>query len=466
MVTINGEVTPLSQKIVPARGAAQKAAATLREQTKGRPRSSTMQKCQAKENGENTLSDGSEESDAADGDGDDDVDLTKFRRGAWSRGLGTRGRGRNQGQSTGLHSGVRRQSNQKLTKTVPSSSSRSPSPVYSGSSMTPQKRSRLSLSPAPSKRTKLTTYHRRSRTSGNPSVVVDFLAVSPSCRSPSKYANIYIENDVIWVRFDSRGVLVDPTRPVDQLLYWWPAQVRAMLMSASHSQLIAICVKVTSDDPLEVSTRLFGDDGHGNERLVKISSPSSSTVLSFRDAGRVRFSPSTFALLDIHCKTSEGANVVEEVPSELVRRWTDARDQAVEADVDDELPEAPSLINLLSVADKGKKKEDSQRDIPQTPIPARTQKRSAAPLDQEIKIGEEDGELVLASDHKGRPDHWPARVVGVHQDKRTGKWLYEVSYIDRKKKKMERHRFFTFDEDGFATCQVGFLRLVLGIISE
>ena len=192
----------------------------------------------------------------------------------------------------------------------------------------------------------------------------------------------------------------------------------------------------------------MGDDGHGRERLVKICSPSSSTVLSFRDAGRVRFSPSTFALPD----------VTQEIPSELLQRWTDARDQALEADMEDELPEAPSLINLLSIATKGKKKEDDQIDIPQIPASSRLQKRSAVPLDEEIKVGEQDGELVLASAHKDRPDHWPARVVGVHQDKRTGKWLYEVAYIDGKRKRVERNRFFTSDEDGFATCQVSVFR--------
>lgn len=214
--------------------------------------------------------------------------------------------------------------------------------------------------------------------------------------------------------------------------------------------------KVTGDDPLDVSAILFGDDGHGRERRISIPSPNSSTVLPFRDAGRVRFSPSTFSLPDKHTQATGKFGI--KVPSDLAERWTDARDQALEADVNDELPEAPSLINMLSVARKGKKTDEVHASISPISTPTRPKKPAPAPLDQEIKVDEMDGELVLASDHNGRPDHWPGRVVGVHQNKRTGKWLYEVAYMDGKKKKMERHRFFTFDEDGFATCQVRALR--------
>ena len=214
-------------------------------------------------------------------------------------------------------------------------------------------------------------------------------------------------------------------------------------------------VKVTSDDPLEISITLLGDDGHGIKRHINISSPTSSTVLSFRDSGRVRFSPSTFMLLDEHMVPPEEINTVE-VPPELVRRWTEARDHAVEADVDYELPEAPSLISLLSVSGTANKKEEDHLSTSksQASTPVRVKKLAITPLDQEIKVGEQDGELVLASGHKGRPDHWPARVVGVHQDKRTEKWLYEILYMDGKKKKVERSRFFSPDEEGFATCQV------------
>jgi hypothetical protein len=237
---------------------------------------------------------------------------------------------------------------------------------------------------------------------------------------------------------------------------------RSHIVYASAFQLIRLSVKVTTDDPLEVTTRLFGNDGHGNKRVVNVSSPSSSTVLSFRDDGCVRFSSSTFSLPRSHTGPPEGASMTRGASSGLVQRWNNALDQALEADVDDELPEGPSLISLLGAAGKGKKKEgDDNLELPQTPTPTRKKKRFAAPLDEDIKVGEEDGELVLASDHKSRLDHWPARVVEVHQDKRSGKWLYEVCYIDGKRRKMERNRFFTFDQDGFATCQVSVLDLSL-----
>jgi hypothetical protein len=247
-------------------------------------------------------------------------------------------------------------------------------------------------------------------------------------------------------QFSRRLERIYPTRSTTIILVACSGQSR--IPYAPPHQLTRLCAKVTTDDPVEVSTRLFGDDGHGHERAVDILFPSSSTVLPFRHYGHLRFSPSTFALLDGPTKETNALDV----PSVLIQRWTNARDQALEADVDDELPEAPALLTLLSSAGKGEKTQgDDNMDTSQTPT---LKKCSALPLDEEIDVGEEDGEFVLASDHKGRRDHWPARVVGVHQHKRTKKWFYKVCYLDGKRKSISRNQFFTSDEDGFATCQV------------
>jgi hypothetical protein len=204
--------------------------------------------------------------------------------------------------------------------------------------------------------------------------------------------------------------------------------------------------------------RLCGDDGHGCDRLLDIASPSSLTVLPFRHEGHVRFSSSNFTLAGTLAEADQEM-VTESSSLDLTLRWTAARDVALAVDVEDELPEPPSLLSMMSVNGKGKlrgkakEKGQGQEISPNKPSPSRPGK-PPAPFDEEIKVGEEDGELVLARDHKDRPDHWPARVVGAYQDKKTRKWLYEVCYIDGKKKKMDRSRFFSSEQEGFATCQV------------
>lgn len=212
METPNEPTTPLFKKIVPARGAAQKAAATLKQQTTKRPRNSITQ-----HNSDQSQADDMDDDNES---VDDDTDMYRKRKGVGSK--GTRGRGR------GIGTGVRRHSSQKSTRVV-SPSSR---PVPSGSFVTPQKRSGPSTSNGTSKRPKHTI--SCDRTSAEPTGAANLFAISPACRSPSKYANIYVHNDVVWVRLNSRGVLAAPPEPEDKLSYWWPAQVRVSILFALY----------------------------------------------------------------------------------------------------------------------------------------------------------------------------------------------------------------------------------------
>ncbi|KAF8582335.1 hypothetical protein K439DRAFT_1635441 [Ramaria rubella] len=423
--------TPLSKKIVPVRGAAQKAAATLKEQSKKQLRKYNTQESQHIDPTHEAESDLTDEDD----DETTDADVSSQERG---RGLRGRPRGRGRGRPARSRGGIerktitRRPSKKSLhAAPSPSSSSRSPSPTPSGALETPQKRSRIPTSDKPSKRTKITSPRKAQP---NTSLTTDLLTASP-CHSPSKYDDIYNERDVVWVRLDSQGALANGNVQDNHASYWWPAQI-------------------TGDNPLEVSVKLFGDDGHGANRSVNVTSPSASTIVRFREDGNVRFSQSTF--FHIVAETTREASAIK-TPTELLLCWIAARDKALEADLDDELPEAPLLIHLMSnTGGKKKDRKPSQPVPPESPTPNPSkQKPTILALDKEIKVGMEDGELVLASDHKGRPDHWPARVVGVTQDPRTVKWLYEVQFIDGKRKKMERHRFFSSDQEGFATCQMG-----------
>jgi hypothetical protein len=224
METANEQTTPLFKKIVPARGAAQKAAATLKEQSRKRPRKSITQKPPAHNSDESQEDVTDDDSDSA--NDDTEIDTAQKRKGAGTKRLGTRGRGPGRG------TGVKRRSSQKSTRTVSPLSTRGFSPIDSGSFVTPQKRPRSLTSDDSSKQTTLTTL-RQSRTYGKLNASTSLLTASPTCRTPSKYANIYIQNDVVWVRLDLGGALVVPPAPASQLAYWWPAQVRLIVYSSS-----------------------------------------------------------------------------------------------------------------------------------------------------------------------------------------------------------------------------------------
>ncbi|KAF8517535.1 hypothetical protein BU17DRAFT_91661 [Hysterangium stoloniferum] len=349
------------------------------------------------------------------------------------RGLGNsrgRPRGRGKGPTSSGHferAFERRQSKRTL---VVAARSLSPLSSLSPSSSPPaprdaaRKRPRQSTDGSPFKRPKVTPRQAKAMAGALPA---DGLQIASPSRSPNKMANIYVEEDVVWVRLNSDGALQDPEGGEAQWSYWWPAQV-------------------TVDDPIQMSVTLFGNDGHGRDRRVVIVRPSESIMLPFRDQGRMRFTSSKFMGKGSRheLQTARG--------KKLAAQWTQATDTASLADQIDGLPEAPSLIPLINTSKRWKGEAQAPIDLAQT-TPTRVRKSSLAPLDEEIKIGEKDGELVLAADHKGRSAHWPARVVGVAQDKRTGKWLYEICHLDGKRKKLERSRFFTSEEEGFATCE-------------
>jgi hypothetical protein len=211
--------TPLHTKIVPARGAAQKAAATLKEQSTKRPRVPSARK---------SLGDAS---DAADSAVEDEMsfDGPSKRRGSGVRGSRMRGRGRGRGgaargdpeRAPVGHTPSKSSLKSGAVSSTPSS--RSTSPLSSDPVATPQKRLLPSLFDTPSKRTKVAVSHRKPRPSSSFSTVL--LNSSPSSGSSSKYDDLYARGDLVWVRLDSRGVLAGSQAKGEEESYWWPAQV-------------------------------------------------------------------------------------------------------------------------------------------------------------------------------------------------------------------------------------------------
>jgi len=145
--------------------------------------------------------------------------------------------------------------------------------------------------------------------------------------------------------------------------------------------------------------------------------------------------------------------------SGISKRWKEAVEEASEAEKEEELPEDLSTLfkNSQSVMAQKRHEEESVEaleDMQSTPSSSRIKQRATTPLDESIDYGEEKPELVLARDHVNRPVHWPARVMDIGKDERSGRWLYQLSYIDGKTKKVPRSAFFSPLDEGFATCKV------------
>lgn len=210
--------TPLHKKIVPARSAAQKAAATLKEQSTKRPRVSDVPK--------------SDDEDSASTESVDDEEMKEpssklngIRR-SWPRGRrGGRGRGKGR-QDANLEQAPGRQASKHSLKSAATSSplsSRSTSPLFSSPFTTPQKRSQPLLFDTPLKRAKVAGSLRGHEPSS--SFGTNLPTASSGVGSLENCGDLYAQHDLVWVRLDSEGDLVRPQAAGEQKSYWWPAQV-------------------------------------------------------------------------------------------------------------------------------------------------------------------------------------------------------------------------------------------------
>lgn len=256
-------------------------------------------------------------------------------------------------------------------------------------------------------------------------------ATLPPQTSSSSELNLndtFGERDVVWVKVDLQGGIVQSDGESDSF-YWWPAQV-------------------LEDDPVEITVQLFERPRQDMQTRFRLRS-TSSAIVSFRHNGQPRFDESSFFTIE---HEDSGAAMLQE----CIKKWRIALTQALEAEQEDTLPDAASLIYEITPSKiKSNCKGEASSSRGSFKPSASSSVRPIEPPDESVKIGEEDGELVLASDRRNRLDHWPARVVGRSFDQRVKKWLYEVCYMDGGRQKVERSRFFTFMERGFASCRLG-----------
>ncbi|KIJ44339.1 hypothetical protein M422DRAFT_30483 [Sphaerobolus stellatus SS14] len=330
-----------------------------------------------------------------------------------------------------------RQSLRTTESTPPPPPASAPNPETPPAVRTPNKRrlSETTLSSNKRPRTSESSVSKASK--GKQSVL------SPSrstvAQLPRGHMDIYTANDIVWVRLDVLGELMQRDDPDAELSYWWPAQV-------------------TNDDPICTIVRTFGNDGHGGKRTIDVDSPSSSILLPLKEGEDLRFTEDTFVLYhDEQASTSENAS---KLVSNIRTRWVNACAAALEAEKEEDFPTdlAGLLKNSSMLFDSVKKspQAESTDSLPEDLTPSRSRKRRAiTPLDESITPDPVDGELVIAKDQTNRGDYWPAQVLAVYKDDKSGRWLYRLRYIDGKRKGVSRSKFYSAEEDGFATSQLG-----------
>lgn len=86
---------------------------------------------------------------------------------------------------------------------------------------------------------------------------------------------------------------------------------------------------------------------------------------------------------------------------------------------------------------------------------------SPPPADDSLEI---PGELIFARENPSSAYYWPARILEyVPPKRRTQEGMYRLEFLDNLVLVISRKCFFTSEEDGFTTCKVSSLFLVLNV---
>ncbi|KAG9318924.1 hypothetical protein JVU11DRAFT_1036 [Chiua virens] len=282
-------------------------------------------------------------------------------------------------------------------------------------------------------------------------------------------------NNSVWVLVNQAGILADHTvQPHDDLKsleprMWWPAQV-------------------VQKQPLRVS--LFGDypsSSSTSRGLCTIFAPSSSNIQSINgDSGVKRFSRTTFRLTSSSIDDSTGPpakrpRVAEDTSIE--DKWESAvqgmeKASTLERDglpallstyaaeggtsydsLDDSDPDMSDLRpsshksawkktkttepkrKLKAQRSRANFKDDMSEDMPC--------RASPCPPDPTLQI---PGELVLALAPKTGTSYWPARILAHVPDQKE---KYMIKFLDDEEYVISRDKFWTSEEEQFARCTLG-----------
>ncbi|KAI9574204.1 hypothetical protein HD554DRAFT_2045299 [Boletus coccyginus] len=282
----------------------------------------------------------------------------------------------------------------------------------------------------------------------------------------------------VWVLVNQSGMLADnSTQPKSdpessEPLSWWPAQV-------------------VQKKPLRVS--MFGDFpslSSTNRGLCTIFAPSSSNVQSIHDdSGTKRFSRATFRLTSLPANDDAGPPTkkprLDDVAS-IEARWESAvqsmdKASTLEKDglpallssyattggsfydsLDDSDHDTSDLRQSFrkptsSASKKSKLTESTSKLKPQrsranlkdNARESTPRGWSPCPPDPTLQI---PGELVLALAPKTGSSYWPGQILE-HVPERKEK--YKVKFLDDEEYVITRDRFWTSEEEGFVRCTLG-----------
>ncbi|KAJ7137846.1 hypothetical protein C8R44DRAFT_766341 [Mycena epipterygia] len=245
----------------------------------------------------------------------------------------------------------------------------------------------------------------------------------------------------VWVLLDSKGKvfeLVDEGDEVERI--WWPGLVMPQYNSKFRIQL-------------------FGTIGAARRNtIVDIKSPHAGNILSFCTADEaIRFTkPSYVPPLNNSAQSPKKRQKLDR--TDLEAQWSAALSHVVREYLDSEMP---SLFFISSVHGidtsippppkgngKGKGKAYSEDELSALSDVESTASWSPPPPDASLEI---PGEIVFAREKKGsKGPYWAAQIQS-----HTNKGRYAIKWMDNTLGEVDRDMFYSYEEDGFGTCQLG-----------
>lgn len=252
---------------------------------------------------------------------------------------------------------------------------------------------------------------------------------------------------LVWVLVNDLGVIITSVHDDDDDIefldnhMWWPA-------------------RVVQKQPLRVT--LFGDLSLSREPST-IPSPSEYNIQPIHDlSGEKRFSRATFQVSSLPTSGSSKPSPRKKTKKDMRERWEAAVKAMENADglKRDGMPEMISAYTGGAFSSEDDDMEDlrltkkakvSPRAEFEAPI---DRPWSPPPPDPMLQI---PGELILARALRTRSNkYWPAQLMAyVPPTKPGGKERYRAKFLDEREYNLTRDKFWTSDEEGFVTCDLG-----------
>lgn len=236
-----------------------------------------------------------------------------------------------------------------------------------------------------------------------------------------------------------------------------------LVQVTSNSSIIIIHCQVNDTSPLNVD--LYGSIASRPLGDVTILSPSPQTIQPMTTAlQRLRFNASNFIIAQPRLSRkgthSSPKKKRKRDNSNVREQWQAAVDEMM-AEYDEENDGLPSVGLAFSVGGGGNKQKEknSVSDEEDKEVPGLNDDSESCPEeDQHLDS------LVFARDARSSLQYWPAKVeMYIPPEKKGQKPRFLVKYMDSTRRQIPRGWFYTFDDPGFATCQVSPTYALLGV---